>query len=311
MAAQHEHQHGGEHLRARNRRALVAALAITVAFALTEVVGGLLTGSLALLADAGHMLTDVLALGLGLFAAWVAGRPSTPQKTYGYYRAEILAALVNGALLILIAGGIIWQAVVRLSQPHPVASGPMLAIAAAGLAANLASAGILVHGGAGTSLNVRGALLHVASDAVGSVGAMAAALVILLTGWSEADALASLLIAGLILIGSWQLVREAVNILLEGVPSSVDLSKLQRAMSGVPGVAGVHDVHVWTVTSGFIAMSAHAELDGSRDAHAVLDDLTRLLAERFHISHTTIQPEPADHTAVCCTLVHEPSGPIH
>lgn len=306
MVEQHEHQHGGEYLRARNRRALVVALAITVTFALTEVVGGLLTGSLALLADAGHMLTDVLALGLGLFAAWVAGRPSTPQKTYGYYRAEILAALVNGALLILIAGGIAWQAVGRLSRPHPVASGPMLAIAAAGLVANLMAGLVLLRGGAGYSLNVRGALLHVASDALGSIGAMTAGAVILFTGWNEADAVASLLIAGLILMGSWRLLREAVDVLLEGTPYSVDMAQLQTAMLGVPGVAGVHDVHVWTVTSGFVAMSAHVELDGRRDAHAVLDDLTHLLATRFHISHTTIQPETADHTAVCCVLVHEP-----
>lgn len=310
MAEQHEHQHGGEHLRTRNRRALLLALAITVAFTVMEAVGGLLTGSLALLADAGHMLTDVLALALGLFAAWAAGRPSTPQKTYGYYRAEILAALVNGALLILIALGIAGQALRRLSEPHPVASGPMLAIAAAGLAANLAVGAVLLRGGAGYSLNVRGALLHVASDALGSIGAMAAGAVILLTGWSEADAVASLLIAGLILVGSWQLLREAVDVLLEGTPYSVDMGELQAAMLGVPGVAGVHDVHVWTVTSGFIAMSAHVELDGSRDAHAVLDDLTFLLADRFHISHTTIQPETADHTAVCCALVHEPAGPV-
>ncbi len=307
MAAQHEHRHGGEKVRARNRRALVVALTITVAFALLEAVGGLLTGSLALLADAGHMLTDVLALGLGLFAAYVAGRPSTPQKTYGYYRAEILAALLNGALLILIAAGIAWQAVGRLSQPHAVASGPMLAIAAAGLAANLAVGVVLLRGGAGHSLNVRGALLHVASDALGSLGAMAAGAVILLTGWSEADAVASLLIAALILLGSWRLLREAVDVLLEGTPYSVDMDELQAAMLRVPGVAGVHDVHVWTVTSGFIAMSAHVELSGSRDAHAVLDDLTHLLAERFHIAHTTIQPETADHTAVCCALVHEPA----
>jgi cobalt-zinc-cadmium efflux system protein len=299
------HRHGGEATRARNRRALAAALAITAAFAAVEAIGGLLTGSLALLADAGHMVTDIVALALSLFAAWVAGRPGSPSKTYGYLRAEILAALVNGVVLVLIALVIAWEALGRLSEPAHVDSVPMLLVALAGLGANLSAATILLRAG-GESLNVRGALLHVGGDALGSVGAIAAGLVILLSGWQRADAVASLVIAALILAGSWRLLHESVDVLLEGAPHRIDMRALERAMLAVPGVAAVHDVHVWTVTSGFVAMSGHAELDGSRDDHTVLDELTAMLADRFHISHVTIQPETATHAADCCDSPCEP-----
>lgn len=299
------HHHAGETVRARNRRALAVALAVTAAFAVAEAAGGLLTGSLALIADAGHMLTDMAALGLSLFAAWVAGRPSTPRKTYGYYRAEILAALVNGAALVLISLAIGWQAVTRLSDPPAVDSGPMLLVAIAGLLANVLAGAVLLRAG-GESLNVRGALLHVAGDALGSVGAIGAGAVILTTGWQQADALASLLIAVLILLGSWRLLRESVEVIMEGTPHGIDMAELERAMLAVPGVAAVHDIHVWTVTSGFVAMSGHAELDGSRDAHSVLDTLTETLARRFNIAHVTIQPETGAHAADCCEVVCEP-----
>jgi cobalt-zinc-cadmium efflux system protein len=303
-----DHRHGGEAVRQRNRRALAAALAITAAFAAVEAAGGILTGSLALLADAGHMVIDVLALSLSLFAAWMAGRPSTPRKTYGYYRAEILAALLNGAVLVGVAALVCWEAIGRLSDPPQVDSGPMLVVATAGLVANLVSGAILLGAG-GESLNVRGALLHVFGDILGSVGAIAAGAVLLATGWGQADPVASLLIASLILVGAWRLLRETVDVLLEGTPAHIDMTELERAMVSVPGVATVHDVHVWTVTSGFVAMSGHAELDGSRDAHSVLDTLTETLTGRFNISHVTIQPEPGAHAADCCEVVCEPAEP--
>lgn len=302
------HRHGGERVRERNQRALAVALAITFTFMLAEVAGGLLSGSLALLADAGHMVTDVAALTLSLFAAWVAARPRTPRKTYGYLRAEILAALLNGAALVVIALVIIWQALSRLSDPPAVESGLMLAVSVMGLAANLAAGGILLRGG-GDGLNSRAALLHVASDTLGSVGAITAGVIMLSTGWRQADPAASLLMAALILVGAWRLLRESVDVLLEGAPARLDVAALERAMLAVPGVASVHDIHVWTVTSGFVAMSGHAELDGSRDAHTVLDTLTETLAAGFSISHVTIQPEPRAHATDCCAVICEPERP--
>ena len=300
------HQHGGEALRSRGRRALVLALVVTGSFMVVEAVGGLLTGSLALLADAGHMVTDVAALALSLAAMWVAGRPRNPSKTYGYLRAEILAALVNGVCLVVIALIVAWQAVARFSEPPEVESGPMVLVAIAGLLANCVSGAVLLRSG-GDSLNVRGALLHVAGDALGSVGAITAGLIILTTGWLQADALVSLLISGLIMFASWRILHEAVDVLLEGAPHRIDMVELERAMMAVPGVASVHDVHVWTVTSGFVAMSGHAEMDGARDEHAVLDDLTEMLTHRFHISHVTIQPETGAHATDCCEALCEPA----
>ncbi len=288
-----------------NRRALTIALAITATFALVELAGGLLAGSLALLADAGHMATDVLALSLSLFAAWAAGRPSTPRKTYGFYRAEILAALANGAALVAIAGWIVWEAAHRLAANTHVAGWPMVLVGLAGLLANLVSASILLRTGH-ENLNVRGALLHVAGDAAGAAGAVIAGAIILAVDWQQADPLVSLLIAALILLSSWRLLRESVDVLLEGTPARIDLPELERALTAVPGVTAVHDMHVWTVTSGFVAMSSHAVVDGSRDQHDVLDAITRMLTERFTIDHVTIQPEVASHAADCCAVDCEP-----
>ena len=296
------HQHG------RNRRALSIALAITVAFAAVELAGGLIAGSLALVADAAHMATDVLALSLSLFAVWAASRPTTPRKTYGYLRAEILAALANGAALVAIAGWIAYAAVRRLSADSAVAGGPMLAIGLIGFAANIASTAVLLRT-AHESLNVRGALLHVAGDAAGAAGAAVAGAVILASGWYRADPIVSLLIAALILVSSWRLLRESVDVLLEGTPARVNLGDLEAAMRRVPGVAAVHDVHVWTVTSGFVAMSGHAVVDGSRDEHAVLDALTSAVSEGFAIDHVTIQPEPGAHADLCCDSDCEPAQP--
>ena len=236
---------------------LWAVLALTGMFMVVEAVGGWIAGSLALLADAGHMLTDVGALGLSLLTAWIAQRPADHSKTYGYLRWEILAALVNGAALFGIAGWVVVEAVQRIQHPEPVRAGLFLAVAAAGLVVNLVSLAAL-HGGREGSLNTRGAYLHVLGDALGSVGALTAAGIIALTGWTVADPLVSVLLSLLILAGAWRLIRESTDILLESVPRHVSLAEVQARLLAVPGVSAVHDLHVWTVTSGMVAMSGHA-----------------------------------------------------
>ncbi len=228
-------------------------LVITAGFMVVEFVAGWLANSLALLADAGHMLTDVAALALALFAAWIAQRPATPDKTYGYLRLEILAALVNGAVLFLVAGLIVWDAVGRLADPPAVEPRILFGVASAGLVVNIIGA-YLLHGGRKESLNIRGAYLHVLGDLLGSIGAMAAGAVILLTGWLLADPIISVGIAVLILVGAWRLVRESVDVLLEATPRHIALGEVERLIATIPGVRDVHDLHVWTLTSGVIAM---------------------------------------------------------
>ena len=278
-----------------NRRPLVIALAITALFLVAEVIGALVTDSLALLADAGHMATDVAALALSLVAIWLARRPATPERSFGYLRAEVLAALINAGSLVAISGYIFWEAIQRLGSPPPVDSGPMLVVAIAGLGANAAAAGVLMRGGGhADNLNTRGAYLHVVGDMLGSVGAIAAALIMLTTGWYLADPVLSVAIGGLILKSSWQLLRESVDVLLEATPPGVDPVGVRTAMTAVGDVAAVHDLHVWTVTSGLIALSAHVEVAGDREWHDILVDLAGLLRERYGIAHVTLQPEAVD-----------------
>lgn len=273
-------------------RRLWAVLLLTSLFMVVEVIGGWLAGSLALLADAGHMLTDVGALGLSLLTAWIARRPADQRKTYGYQRWEILAALVNGAALFGIAGWVVVEAVRRLHTPEPVRADLFLAVAAAGLVVNLVSLRIL-HGAQGASLNTRGAYLHVMSDLLGSVGALAAAAVIALTGWTPADPLISVALALLILFGAWRLMRESTDILLDAVPGHVSLAEVHRRMRAVPGVAAVHDLHVWAVGNGVVAMSGHAVVP-DLDAHP--DALERIRGQMagLGIGHVTIQLEVED-----------------
>ena len=280
-----------------DRRPLAIALAITAAFLVVEVVGGLLTNSLALLADAGHMATDAAALALSLFAVWLARRPATPERSFGYYRAEVLAALFNAATLVAISFYIFWEASRRLGDPPAVESGLMLAVAVAGLLANAASAWVLTRGGGHEqNLNMRGAFLHVAGDLLGSGGAILAAIVMLATGWYLVDPLLSAGIGLLILWGAWRLLRESVDVLLEATPKGIDAGEVRAAMAAVDGVAGVHDLHVWTVTSGLVALSSHVEVAGIRPWREVLVDLSTLLRERFAITHVTLQPEePREH----------------
>ncbi len=272
------------------RRALAIALALTVTFIAVEIVGGVLSNSLALLADAGHMISDAGAIALSLFAMWIANRRHTARRTFGLHRAEILAALANGATLWLIAGYVIFEAVRRAADPPEIASLPMLVVAILGLIVNLAAMWVLGHH-RDSSLNVRGAYLHVAGDALGSVGVIAAAAIIWFTGWTMADAIVSLVISALIIFAGWRLIRETVSILLEISPGHVDVQQLGADIRAVPGVAGVHELHVWTVTSGFISLSAHAELSPGADADDVLRRATDMLHDDYGIHHVTIQPE--------------------
>ncbi|MEX1253230.1 MAG: cation diffusion facilitator family transporter [Dehalococcoidia bacterium] len=278
------------HARAANRRALTVVLALTATVLVAEVVGGVLTNSLALLADAGHMVSDVLAVSLALFAVWAAGRPASAQRSFGYQRAEVLAAAANGAVLLLVAAFVFWQAAGRFADPPEVESGPMLAVAFVGLLANAASATIL-HRQQAASLNVRGAFYHVISDLAGSLGVIAAGVIMLASGWYLADPLVSVLIAVLIVLGAVRLLRESLAVLLEVTPAHIDSSEVEAALTGTPGVAALHDLHIWTVTSGLVALSCHCELSGDRDSDQVLAELCDMLHERFAIHHVTIQPE--------------------
>jgi cobalt-zinc-cadmium efflux system protein len=280
-------------VRARNRRVLAIVLGLTVAFTAVEVVGGLLTGSLALLADAAHMLSDNLALTLALVAVWLAGRPSTPERSFGYQRAEILAALANGVVLVALAIWIFVAAWGRLTDPPEVLAGWVALVAVAGLVVNLVAATILDRAGHDT-LNMRAALRHVVADALGSAGVLVAALVILVTGWRYADPLAGALIGLLVLASSWSVIRDSVHILLEGAPRGIDPQALGRRLTQMPGVAEVHDLHVWTITSGFAALAAHVLVERGDDCHARRRELEEVLLREFGIEHTTLQ---VDHVA--------------
>ena len=292
MSAQAGHAgHNHDAGRTAGASRLAVTLALSAGYLVVVVVGGLLSGSLALLADAGHMLSDVAALALSLVAMRIAMRPPTARQTYGYHRAEILAALANGATLVAIAVLIVREAVGRFADPPAVRASLMLAIATGGLLVNLASLALL-HRDRAASLNLRGAWLHVLTDALGSIQAIAAAALIAAFGWRWADPLASILIALLVAYSAWGLVRESVSILMESVPHGLDAEALGRAMRATEGVAGVHDLHVWTITSGFVSVSAHLHVAPGREQE-VLAGVRSLLAGRFGITHSTIQVEPA------------------
>ena len=287
------HSHGDDLRRLGDRRALRGALALVAVFAVVEVVVGYTAGSLALLADAGHTLGDAAALGLALFAAWLGSRPASPERTFGYRRAEILAALANGVALVAIAIWIVVEAFQRFRDPVEPSGGWVLAVGAVGLVLNLAAASLL-HRRGSESLNVQGALRHVLADALGSIGVIAAGAIVLLTGWSYADPLVAVAIALLVLASSWTLLRDSVAILLEATPRSLDGEAIGRAMIEVEGVREVHDLHVWTITSGFPSLSAHVLVARDSDCHAKRRELERVLADRFGLSHTTLQVDHAD-----------------
>lgn len=281
----HRHTHSSRH-----KHRLWVVFALSASFMVVQVVVGWWTNSLALLADAAHLFVDAAGVGLSLLAVWFAERPATAEKSYGYYRVEILAALVNGVVLCVLAIAILVEAWERLRVPHEVSAGPVLVVAVAALGVNLLAAWLL-HAGAGESLNVRGAYLEVLGDALSSAAVIVAAAVILVTGWTAADALASAAIGLLILPRTFALLKQAVNVLLEGVPAHLDLAEIETALCGAPGVKRVHDLHVWTLTSGREAMSAHVEVEPGTRPDRILDELHVVLHARFGIDHTTIQVE--------------------
>jgi cobalt-zinc-cadmium efflux system protein len=292
MAHGHHH-HGHAHDRHHHgaSRPLFAALVLTLAFALVEAVGGWWAGSLALLGDAGHMFSDATALGLSALAAWFSKRPPSARHSYGLLRAEILAALANGLLMLVVVVAIVVEAIERLQAPAPVAGLTVMAVAAAGLVVNLVVLAVLSRGEA--TLNVRGALLHVMGDLLGSVAALLAGAVVYYTGWLPIDPILSLLICALILYSTARLLREALHVLMEGVPLGLDLTLVGNGMAQTPGVVSVHDLHIWTLSSGTSALSAHVVLEDLSRWTEVLEDMREMLHERFGIEHVTLQPELA------------------
>ena len=288
--AGHDHSHGAGAYRDADRKALKIAAVLTAGFMLVEVAGGLITGSLALLADAGHMLSDSFSLVLALFAVSLAARPATSRRTFGFKRAEILAALVNGLLLALVSIWVVVEAIRRLGDPVDVLAGGMLTVAIIGLGVNVLAAWVL-YSSSGESLNVKAALRHVLADLAGSVGVIIAAVVIMLTGWEAADPIISILISLLIVASAWSILRDSVDVLLEAVPRGLDAEKIGMAMASVPEVEQVHDLHVWEITSGFPSLSAHVLVGKDSDCHAARAEIEAVLRDEFQIDPVTLQAE--------------------
>lgn len=286
------HHHGHDHAREGNKKGLTIALVITAGIMFLEFFGGLFTNSLALLSDSGHMLSDASSLGLSLFAIWFAARPPSPNKTYGFYRFEILAALFNGVTLFVIAGFIMWEAYGRFFQPPSVASGSMMIIASVGLLANMVSAwALLKKGDVKGNVNLRSAYLHVLGDALGSVGAIVAGFVMYVFGWYIADPIISVIVALLILRGAWGVIQHTVHILMEGTPITIDQEEVMQTLQQIEGVLDVHDLHIWTITSGLDSLSCHLLIEDDRDSQVVLQEAIHRIEEKFKITHTTIQVE--------------------
>jgi cobalt-zinc-cadmium efflux system protein len=285
MSYSHSHSQKGA-------RSLKLAISITAGWFAIELMGGLYTNSLALLADAAHMLTDCAALGLSYFALKISARPATPEKTYGFLRAEILAALANGIVLILIAFGIFHEACQRLWAPPEVKSLPMLWIAATGLLANLATAALLFQSRK-ENLNLRAAFLHVMGDTLGSIGAIAAGILMWTLRWYWADPVISIIVGALILFSAWKLTSESVDVLLESVPRHLDIALILEDLKSIPGVSSVHDLHVWSIASAATAMSCHVVMKPETDPGTMLEDAVRMMREKYSIEHTTIQVELA------------------
>lgn len=292
----HGHDHGHQHTHGfggkNNAKGLIIALVITSSIMVLEFFGGLITNSLALLSDSGHMLSDAGALVLSLVAMWFATRPASPNKSYGFYRFEILAALFNGISLFIIAGFICWEAYQRFTEPPTVASGSMMLIASIGLLANLLSAWSLtrksdIH----SNINVRSAYLHVIGDALGSVGAIVAGLLMWAFGWYIADPIVSVFVALLILKGAWNVIKTTIHVLMEGTPATVDQQQVTQTLKNIDGVTNVHDLHIWTITSGLDSLSCHLVIEDHVDSQQVLQQAITLIEENFKIQHTTIQVE--------------------
>jgi cobalt-zinc-cadmium efflux system protein len=285
--ASHAHQHHGHGA----GRTLMIALAVTLGYAGVEFVGGRIFDSLALMSDAGHMLSDSLALGLAAFAAWFAARPAGDRHSYGFARAEVVAAFVNGLAILVIVVLIVVEAVARLLEPRPVTGLGVMVVAFFGLLVNLGVAYLIGRGE--RNLNTRAALIHVVGDLIGSVAAITAGAVIYFTGWQPIDALLSVVIALLILASTVRLSRDALHVLMEGVPRDVRLEEVGQALSQIDGVRGVHDLHVWNISSGQVALSAHVDLDELENWPVLLESARQMLQLRFRIMHVTLQPETA------------------
>lgn len=299
MGAGHDHSHG-----TTNEKRLKIALGLTAGYLLVEVIGGLMTNSLSLLSDAGHMLTDVAALGISLAAIRMGKRPADEQRTFGYHRFEILAAALNASALFVVAGSILYEAIHRFRDPVPVESGMVLAVAVAGLLVNFASMRILASG-KDSSLNVRGAYLEVWSDMLGSAAVIAGAAIIHFTGWMVVDPILAVGIGLWVLPRGWTLLAESVNVLLEGVPKGLALRDIELALTSIPGVHDVHDLHVWSITTGKVSLTAHLNIEDGFDAEDAMLKATDMLREKFSIAHTTLQTE---HGLVCtdgrCGMEH-------
>lgn len=290
----HDHSHHSHAV--SSRAALFGALCLTLGFAGVEFVAGLWAGSLALVADAGHMLTDSSALGLAAFAAWMATRPASNRRTWGYGRSEVLAALINGAVMLALVGSIAWHAFERFQNPREISGGIVLGVALVGLAVNLLVFWVLSR--SERNLNVRGALLHVLGDLLGSGAALVSGIVIMATGWTPIDPILSLLICVLILIAAVRLLLESAQVVMEGVPQGIDIERVRTTMIAVSGVEGIHDLHVWQVSSDRIALSAHVVVADLGEWPATLAALNRALLEAHDIDHPTLQPELA-HPGAC------------
>jgi cobalt-zinc-cadmium efflux system protein len=297
----HQHNHNHHHSRKDGARSLSWALALTAGFMAVEFLGGWLSGSLALISDAGHMLTDALALGLSLLAIRFAAAPADDRKTYGFYRLEILAALLNGVTLIALSGYIFYEAWQRFHEPAGIKSGIMIMVAAAGLLVNVLGFFIL-RGSSRENLNLRGAFLHVVGDLLSSVAVVAGGLVIKFTGWQVIDPALSVLIGLVILKGAYDLVKESVDILLEAAPAGIESREIERALSGIKGVKALHHLHVWSLSSGIHALSAHVQIDDqmTSQSDALLSEIQELLEQEFGILHTTIQFECAECADMTC-----------
>ena len=288
------HQSAESHApdRSASKRALKVAFGLTAGFMVVEVVGGLISGSLALLADAAHMLSDSASLLIALGAIWLAEKPATLRRSFGYQRAEILAALLNGVTLVLVSLWIFYEAYRRLEDPPEVLGGTMLAVALVGLAVNVAAAWVLSRDGQ-RSLNVSAALRHVLADLAGSVGVIVAAVVILVTGWEQADPIVGALIGALVLVSAWPVIRDSVRVLLEQAPAGIDVEEVEGAIRDVPAVVDLHDLHLWTITSGFPALSVHVLVEQDADCHERRRAIEEMLSDRFGLDHTTIQIDHA------------------
>lgn len=299
QSQQHNHEHTthshGISSRSGDKKGLTIALITTAVIMIVEFLGGLITNSLALISDSGHMLSDVSSLAFSLIAMWFASKPPSPQKTYGFYRFEILAALLNGLTLFVIAGIIIWEAYQRLFDPPTVISGTMIAIAVIGLAANLFSAWMLIRkGDISGNVNVRSAYLHILGDALGSVGAILAGLLMSAFAWYIADPIISVIVALLILKSAWGIIDESIHILMEGTPPTIKVDEVKQALLAIPGVQNIHDLHIWTVTSGLDSLSCHLLIDSEQNSQDILRQAILTIEKHFNIRHTTIQIETSD-----------------